>query len=785
MYRYNSLLLLISLSFFSSPENTFAKERKQPSFQDAFKQDNLFPWSTPTNLEKFFITPLKYQGYVHNLSADVEIIGRDYLFVCNETHAPRGGGISARNLTISNNGPVVFLENMNPGSWGGAIFCEKACYITNNRHGVIFQNNCAGNDAGAIHTDILVIRDNGPVLFLNNLSNWGGAIQNLSINRGDFYLSADYGDIVFNGNFSHSQGGRNALHSTAQLKLQIGARKGFKVAFYDPIENEHPSNHVFTFNPESYHLGTILFSGITIPSDLSIEKNYFSSCKNTTTITNGVVAVEDKAILALFNLTQTEGTLRLGNSAVITTNKSPGHTGTTNNCQLTLTKLALNLPSIIQKGAGAPKIWIYPSKTGSNYSEDNNPTITISGPLTLLDNDNENPFDSLDLSGGITKVPFLYLCENENKKIDVTNLDIEAINDHVHFGYQGIWSPYWEEYTTAGGNTLETANKSHRILYSDWTPTGYIPDPKFQTPLIANTLWQTFYSTMSGLRSLPAATIEEENPAFEFSSQGLGISINQRNRYGKKGFRMESGGYSVGTSSETETHHKLAFSFAQQFSRVKEKITSNKVSSRNYFAGAQIRLPWLHENIVTTGSVAYSYGDHKAKHSYKEDAKNSEGSFYTHSFAAVINCSLQANAYPFIINPFIEAIAFRSSFSTFEETGEFIRKFSLDRPLHTLTIPMGISTQWHQETRFSSIWHLKLAYQPLVYKKSPRVLTKLLASNGMWFSSGTQVSRSAIAANLKNETFLSSYLKIFLNYHGEFSSSTFSNYLSIGSSIIF
>ncbi|WP_434603363.1 polymorphic outer membrane protein middle domain-containing protein [Chlamydia crocodili] len=411
--------------------------------------------------------------------------------------------------TISHNSGIIkFLNNsstrQNNPAGGGAIY-STSCTITNNPKGVIFQNNASKCNAGSIYTQNLTIKDNGPILFINNSSTWGAAIQNRD--SGNFYLSADYGDIIFKRNFCLNSSGsyRNALHSTPNLNLQIGARQGYSVKFYDPIENGHPSSTVLIFNPENYHLGTVLFSGADVSPNNTNLSDLQSQMRNTCKIAHGVLAVEDKAALAIYKITQDEGILRLGNSAVITTIKNAANNQqTTVGCTLTITKLALNLPSILAKGAQAPKIWIYPSVSSNNYTEDDNPTITISGPLTLLNSNNEDPYDSLNLSSGITRIPFLYLCDTTTKKITVDDLNIEAINDKQHYGHQGVWSPYWEEYTTTTNpSSALTANTHHKYLYADWTPTGYIPNPEYRGDLVANALWQSAYNVITGLHNLP------------------------------------------------------------------------------------------------------------------------------------------------------------------------------------------------------------------------------------------------------------------------------------------
>ncbi|EPP32353.1 autotransporter beta-domain protein, partial [Chlamydia psittaci 84-8471/1] len=119
----------------------------------------------------------------------------------------------------------------------------------------------------------------------------------------------------------------------------------------------------------------------------------------------------------------------------------------------------------------------------------------------------------------------------------------------------------------------DTTNTNHRYLYADWTPTGYIPNPKYMTPLIANALWGTFYTTLSGLRTL-TSSITEPN-YFEMGGQGLVMATHQANRLGISGFRMESAGYSVRTTATTANNHRISLSFAQQSAHIKEKDSKN------------------------------------------------------------------------------------------------------------------------------------------------------------------------------------------------------------------
>ncbi|WP_375793530.1 autotransporter domain-containing protein [Chlamydia sp. 12-01] len=709
--------------------------------------------------------------------------------------APKGGAFHATGITIKNNSDLIFFANNSSvretpagaSSSGGAISCTNLT-IEDNPGPICFDNNIVNRNGGAIWCQRLTIRNSGPIQFTNNQGKWGGAL--LMKDDGVLDLSADNGDIIFESNYSTGETllCRNSLYCTNGVTLKLGAKKNHNIKFYDPIDCKRTTASI-VFNPETHQEGTVLFSSTSV-SDVfkEKEKNFITYLANPITIKNGVVAIEDRAGLAVYKITQDQGILRLGNNAILRTEAQATSSGTasTTNSTFTITKLALNLPSLLQRDAQAPKIWIYPSVSSNTYTEDDNPTITLSGPLQLLNSDNEDPYDSLDLSSGITRIPFLYLCDNTAKKITVTDLNVEAINEIKRYGYQGVWSPYWEEYTTtANSASPETANTSHRILYADWTPTGYIPNPKYKTPLIANALWGSVYVTLSGMRTLPSPI---DNPNyFEISGQGLGMIVHQNNRLGVHGFHMESAGYAAITSAISETNHKISLSFAQQISHIKEHATSNKVSSKNYFGGMQLRLPWLDDSLITTGSVAYNYGDHTEKHLYIEDNKASEGYFYSHTFGACLNCALNLSPINniFSVIPFIEALALRATLSSFIEHGDFPRKFTVHRSLENISLPTGIILQWIRDAHLPTIWKVQFAYHPVIYRHYPRVLTTLLASSGTWPSLGTPITRHAFAYKIGNETQIFSYLKIFVNYQGEFSSSTFSNYLKAGSILKF
>nr|WP_146763591.1 polymorphic outer membrane protein middle domain-containing protein [Chlamydia pneumoniae] len=477
-----------------------------------------------------------------------------------DNSAGQAGGIyTSVNATISGNKEIIEFRNniassanntpnlsWNPG--GGAIM-SNAIVIENNPKGIIFSNNQAARNGGAIYSRSLIIKNNGPVAFINNSATWGGALLNLSSGSGtpNFFLSADYGDIIFNNNLATKNAPslpsyRNAIHCTPGINLKIGASQGHKVIFYDAIEHEHTTSNPIVFNYEPHHHGTVVFSGINLDPDATDESNFLSKLSNSSRLERGVLAIEDRAIISCKIISQTGGLLRLGNAASVRTNTTAS--------SINFNAIAINLPSVLQAEALAPKFWIYPTKTGSTYSEDTSSNMSLSGPLTFLNEENESPYDSLDLSEPLKEIPILYLLDVAAKNIDTSNLIVEAINLDEHYGHQGLWSPYWMETTTTTSTTIpEQTNTNHRQLYVDWTPVGYRPNPERHGEFIANTLWQSAYNALLGIRILPPQNLKEHD--LEASLQGLGLLINQHNGEGRKGFRNHTTGYAATTSAKT------------------------------------------------------------------------------------------------------------------------------------------------------------------------------------------------------------------------------------------
>lgn len=725
--------------------------------------------------------------------SNLNILGNSNPIYFVENTAQTGGALKCTNLSIENNSEnIIFDQNAATGSsgnQGGAIYCNNFT-IQNNPGTVVFNNNFTSRDGGGLCTANFTIRNSGPVYFTNNTANWGGAFmlrQNSVCS-----LFAEQGDIVFNNNRAFTTlwiGKRNAIHCTPGVSLKLGASAGRTLAFYDPIEHGHTTTNPLVFNPESYHQGTVLFSGATVPKDLVDKINFYTESRNTSELRNGVLAIERNAWLGVFTLSQTGGTLRLGGGAILS-NNTFNNTNAGSSSTITITNLALNLPSILATGT-APKIWIYPSSSTQNnvttYTENTNTTITISGPLSFLDDNNQPPYDSANLAESLKKVPLLYLSDVTAKHINTDAFIPEGLNANTHYGYQGLWSPYWEETTTTTDPSSDlTTNTLHRYLYADWTAIGYVPNPEYAAYIVPATLWQTFYVLQAGIQ-----TFEHfQTPLkylFQTRGNALGLFVHQNPKGKIPGFRMDSIGYSLGSSTKTAHNHKVSLSFAQFHSNIKEKNSQNKAASHLTFAALELKMPWLHEWIHTSTSLAYSYGSHHISSIFPTRKESAEGKTFSHSLgaSASLYLPLQAVTKRVSATPFIKILGVRSFLSSFTETGSKPRKFLTDQPLCNVTVPLGIASSWYTQFRLPCEWHFEIAYEPMVYQNNPDISTTLIVSGGTWSTEGPTMARNSFVFKGSNLTSIFPNVHIFLNYQGSVSSSTSLHYLQAGSQVTF
>ncbi|BEU44293.1 chemotaxis protein [Chlamydia psittaci] len=291
------------------------------------------------------------------------------LFSC--AYCPPGttgyGAIKTKGTTtLKDNSSLVFHKNCSTTE-GGAIQCKSdssnaELKLENNKN-LVFSENSSQKKGGAIYADKLTIISGGPTLFSNNSvsqsSPQGGAI--CIKDSGECSLTADLGDITFDGNKIITTSGRsnpdvkrNSIDLGSNGKFtNLRAKDGFGIFFYDPIANQGNASDPIELNkadgegPTTY-TGKIVFSGEKLSDEeKQVPANLQSYFKQPLKIGAGSLVLKDGVTLEAKKVTQTEGStvvMDLG-----TTLQTPSSGGEA----IDLTNLDINIASL-GGGGGVP-----------------------------------------------------------------------------------------------------------------------------------------------------------------------------------------------------------------------------------------------------------------------------------------------------------------------------------------------------------------------------------------------------------------------------------------------
>lgn len=763
----------------------------------------------------YSVHPTAYDlGSLNNQNQDL-YFSDSTLQVSNRYTSAKGSAITARSCTIENMSAPIFFKNNFAGIDGGAIYTTTACTIADNAQFIYFDRNIGQTNGGAIYAqNQLTFKNNSnPIYFIGNFhsairalnlliqnckdilffNNEGGALL-FDADSSVCNISADNGDIIFYMNQKRNSDQkyfRNSIAFDTTGNLSLGAKKHHSIRLYDPIlfKKATLTDQITIFNESDDHQGSIIFSAQYIPqqrSTLEDRLSYVGSC----TLKNGVVSLVDGAGLSATTLSQDRGVLCLGKEALVTTKHYEG-SAAISGTQLSISKLALDITALIKSEARPPRIWIYPQSTTTanvtSYQDDVNPTITLSGDLLFLGKEGEDPYDLIDLSKPLEQVALLCLWDNATPKITFDTLNLDGVNTQQHYGYQGKWSLAWMDQPAFIQDTSSAigVNPTRRILYGSWTPTGvYIPDPKYNSPLIANAIWESVYALIPGMRfnCCPGDST--------ISGQLLGMVHVQNDNNNLPGYHMRAKAYWVEAAHVGLCNRKLSFHIGQAFSHVKEKHTKHKLASKNYSATLKMTSPMCREIINIATCLGYSFGSHISKCTYV-DGKNAIGDFESHAIGASARFFK-----PFIlgsyveVSPFVETRCFHAFLSSFVENTAVktdVRRFNFNHPFWDFTTPIGVHVLPQKEDSCypHPSWSCSVAYQPTWYRKKPALKITKVVSKGSWISSGTDVSKHAISLNITSELRPLPFLRTTCSYEGTFSTTTVCNYMTLKGALSF
>ncbi|AGW39629.1 polymorphic membrane protein [Chlamydia pecorum P787] len=738
---------------------------------------------------------------------DIQLTNNEYVtFINNASTTTGGAACSQGNCTISGNQTVYFDSNTTSGSDinGGAICCSKqpppsvppttpTLTIKENNE-VTFINNSAAGSGGAIYAQNLTLSSQGKgVLFTNNTaiataSPKGGAIA--IADSGEISLSADGGNITFNGNITKTTGvgtpTRNAidLGSTAKFTA-LRATEGNSIYFYDPITGSGATDalNINETNASVTYGGSIVFSGEKLSeTEKQQAENLKSKFTQTVTLKNGSLVLKDGVTVDTHTFTQEAGSTLLMDA---------GTTLSASTASVTVTNLAVNMSSL----NGTDKVTLSASAASQN--------VTLSGSITLMDENgnayenhdlrNSQDFSFVELSAGSTGGAGTATPPNSS------NTDPQITEQTPqHYGYQGTWAVAWVPGAGGVANVTQTATLS-------WTKTGYIPNPEKRGNLVPNSLWGVFVDVRS-IQEVMKRSSDSLNEGRGIWASAIGNffhrdNINKGSEI-QQGFRHRSAGYIIGASTPTIEDNVLNLAFCQLFGRDKDRlVTKNHITS---YAGSinfqhEGRLDYI-TNLLPQGSysawgpialmlnaqLTYCHSSNDMKTSYTQptpqEVKSSWGNDgFGMEIGGLVSIPTQHFRWFSSYSPFVKVQLTYAHQEDFKESGTDARSFETS-DLFNFGMPIGIKLE---KSMGLSSYDLSIAYVPDIIRSNPDCTTTLIISGDSWQTFGTNLARNALLVRAGNYFTFSDTWEMFSQFAFELRSSSRSYSVDLGSKIRF
>lgn len=796
--------------------NTINVQASNPGAINVKGQDKSLTLTDFSSLS-FIASPSKITttgtGAIESAGA-INLTNNDYItFINNSSTTTGGAACSQGNCTISGNQTVYFDSNTTSGSDinGGAICCAQkqqppavpptpTLTITGNNE-VTFINNTATGSGGAIYAQNLTLSSQGKgVLFANNTSSAtapkGGAIA--IADSGTISLSADGGDITFNGNITKTTAGlgaptttRNAIDLASSSKFTVlRATEGNSIYFYDPITGNNANTPALNINEDANSVtygGSIVFSGEKLSETEKVNsENLKSTFKQPVTLKNGSLILKNGVTVDTNTFTQEAGSTLLMDA---------GTTLSASTEDVTVKNLAVNISSLNE----TDKVTL--SATA------NNKNVTLSGPITLMDdsgNAYENPnlrnsqeYSFVELSAGSTGGAGTATPPDSNN----TNPQITEQTPQ-HYGYQGTWAVSWVQSPAPGVGGVAPQTQTATL---SWTKTGYNPSPEKKGNLVPNSLWGVFVDVRS-IQEVMKRSSDSLNEGRGIWASAIGNffhrdNINKGSEI-QQGFRHRSAGYIIGASTPTIEDNVLNLAFCQLFGRDKDRlVTKNHITS---YAGSinfqhEGRLDYI-TNLLPQGSysawgpialmlnaqLTYCHSSNDMKTSYTQPApqevKSSWGNDgFGMEIGGLVSIPTQHFRWFSSYSPFVKVQLTYAHQEDFKESGTDARSFETS-DLFNFGMPIGIKLE---KSMGLSSYDLSIAYVPDLIRSNPDCTTTLIISGDSWQTFGTNLARNALLIRAGNYFTFSDSWEMFSQFAFELRSSSRSYSVDLGSKIRF
>ncbi|AAF39132.1 polymorphic membrane protein G family [Chlamydia muridarum str. Nigg] len=713
-----------------------------------------------------------------------------------------GGGIySDGNISFLGNAKTVFLSNVaspiyvdpaaaggqppadkdNYGD-GGAIFCKNDTNIGEvsfKDEGVVFfSKNIAAGKGGAIYAKKLTISDCGPVQFLGNVANDGGAIY--LVDQGELSLSADRGDIIFDGNLKRmaTQGAatvHDVMVASNAISMATGgqittlrAKEGRRILFNDPIEmaNGQPVIQTLTVNEGEGYTGDIVFA--------KGDNVLYSSIE----LSQGRIILREQTKLLVNSLTQTGGSVHMEGGSTLdfaVTTPPAANSMALTNVHFSLASLLKN-NGVTNPPTNPPVQVSSPAVIGNTAAG----TVTISGPIFFEDLD-ETAYDNNQWLGADQTIDVLQLHLGANPPANAPT-DLTLGNESSKYGYQGSWTLQWEP------DPANPPQNNSYMLKASWTKTGYNPGPERVASLVSNSLWGSILDVRSAHSAIQASI---DGRAYCRGIWISGISnffYHDQDALGQ-GYRHISGGYSIGANSYFGSS-MFGLAFTETFGRSKDYVVCRSndhtcvgsvyLSTRQALCGSCL----FGDAFVR---ASYGFGNQHMKTSYtfaEESNVRWDNNCVVGEVGAGLPIMLAASKlYLNELRPFVQAEFAYAEHESFTERGDQAREFKSGH-LMNLSIPVGVKFD-RCSSKHPNKYSFMGAYICDAYRSISGTETTLLSHKETWTTDAFHLARHGVMVRGSMYASLTGNIEVYGHGKYEYRDASRGYGLSIGSKIRF
>ncbi|WP_080126163.1 polymorphic outer membrane protein middle domain-containing protein [Chlamydia suis] len=724
-----------------------------------------------------------------------------------------GGGIySDGSISFLENAKTVFLNNeaspvyiqpaqggaggqQTPDNYGdgGAIFCKNG-----NQQGgttapgevsfkgegmVFFSKNVAAGKGGAIYAKKLSISDCGPVQFIGNIANDGGAIY--LADSGELSLSADRGDIIFDANLKRTaqqnaatvndvQVASNAISMAAGGQVtKLRASEGHQILFNDPIvmangQAQPQPQPPLKVNEGDGYSGDIVFA--------KGESVLYSDIE----LTQGKILLRDKAKLLVRSLDQTGGVVYMEAGTTLDfVNGAQQQQPPAKPISISLTNLHLSLASLLES-SGVTNPPAAPTSTPAVIGNTNNGSVTIAGQIFFEDLDNTS-YDKYEWLGADRTLDVLKLQVGTQPPVNAPDA-LTLGSENPQYGYQGKWELQWEPaQPQPQPNNIYT-------LKATWTKTGYNPGPERVASLVPNSLWGSIFDVRSAHSAIQASI---DGRAY---CRGLWISgisnffYHDRDALGQ-GYRHISGGYAIGANSYFGSS-MFGVAFSEMFGRSKDYVvcrSNDHTCIGTVYLATKKALCGSFVFGETFMRASYGFGNQHMKTSYTF-AEENDVRWDNNCLVGEIGAGLPiviapSKLYLNELHPFVQAEFAYADHESFTEEGDQAREFKSGH-LMNLTIPVGVKFD-RCSSKHPNKYSFMGAYICDAYRSISGTKTTLLSHQESWTTDAFHLGRHGAMVRGSMYASLTNNIEVYGHGRYEYRNASRGYGLSVGSKVRF